>query len=259
MGLLNISKPLVEMIEIVNTSVIFSTPECFIKNNIALLIFAFIGIIVSLIYTIPLKDNKKGNRILNKFLLKDDKIANKFLWIYSSLIPSIFLIILRYDKYNLDKLRPLKILDYIVILILILIIFIPLFIQLHILKTDFKTPPERIGEMQIKEIHSVGLGSLKLMEYFVVLILPFITIGNSFNDGLTIFYVFAILIIIFFRLELFYFNLPIMIYYHLHEVTLSDEKKYFLISKSKNLEINRDVPRKIIILSEELKIAILIK
>lgn len=220
---------------------ISSTLE-FFKNNIALLIFSIIGLKVFIAYFLP---------IIN------ERVTNKFLWIYSSLIPSILLIIFRIDEF--DKFKNFNYFDYFVFIILLLLLFIPLAIQFYILSQQFKLDPDSVGEMNIIEVHSEGLDSLKLMEYFVVLILPFITIGNSLTDGLTIFYVFVILIIIFFRLDLFYFNLPVMFYYRLHEVTLSDEKRYILISKNKVLDNSENKTRKIIILSEELKIAILIE
>lgn len=189
-----------------------SSPIDFIKSNLALLIFSFIGLTIILAYLIPYINGK---------------VTNKFLWIYSSLIPSIVLIILRYDKYDFEKFKSLNHFDYFVALILLILLFVPLLIQFYILNQNFKQNPDTTSEMNIIKVHSEGVNSLKLMEYFVVLILPFITIGDSLTDGLTILYVFVILIIIFFRLDLFYFNLPIMFHYHLHEVTLSDEKNIF--------------------------------
>ncbi|MER2058055.1 MAG: hypothetical protein ABTA16_04480 [Niallia sp.] len=183
--------------------------------------------------------------------------GKKLLWIYSSMLPSIILILIRVDISIFVEVNK-GYLEWIVLLILLIGLFSPLAIQLAIITNSFGQKPNNVSEMNIIKIHTEGLDSLKLMEYFVVMILPFITIGNQLNDGLTITYVFFILIIIFIRLDLFYFNLPIMIFYYLHEVTLSDGDKYFLISKKKHIENDSELPRNIIILSTDLKIAILV-
>lgn len=190
---------------------------------------------------------------------KHEEYTKKFLWIYCSLLPSIILVVIRMNANIIEDLKSINNLYLANLIIIVVSLFIPLIIQLIIITHSFKQNPEDVNEMNIIKVHTEGLDSFKLMEYFVVMILPFITIGGLIVDKITIVYVFAILVVIFIRLDLFYFNLPIMIWYYLHEVTLSDEKKYFLISKSKDLSVTEGVPNKIIIISEVLKIAVLIK
>lgn len=231
----------------VATSYLLSFGNSFLKvisENIILAVFFICSVGIVVMYLIP------G---------KHEEYTKKFLWIYCSLLPSIILVLIRMNAEIIENLKNLNNFYLLNLFIIVISLFMPLIIQLIIITYSFRQSPEDVSEMNIIKIHTEGLDSFKLMEYFVVMILPFITIGSFISDKITILYVFAILVVIFIRLDLFYFNLPIMIWYYLHEVTLSDEKKYFLISKCKHLNTVEGVPNKIIIISEELKIAVLIK
>lgn len=216
----------------------------FINLNSALLFFAIIALIVLIVYLSPID------------------LGVQMLWIYCSLFPSFLLIIIRF--INSDSIKKIsdgkKFLylgDYILLFVLLILLILPLIIQIMIFRHDSKKEVKNVTEYKILEVKSVGISSIKIMEYFVVLILPFITIGDTLKDITTMLYVLTVLTIIFFRLNIYYFNLPIMFFYDINEVELSDNKMYYLISK--NLEVTASKEnRKIVIISHKLKIARLI-
>lgn len=216
----------------------------FINLNSALLFFAIIALIVLIVYLSPID------------------LGVQMLWIYCSLFPSFLLIIIRF--INSDSIKKIsdgkKFLylgDYILLFVLLILLILPLIIQIMIFRHDSKKEVKNVTEYKILEVKNVGISSIKIMEYFVVLILPFITIGDTLKDITTMLYVLTVLTIIFFRLNIYYFNLPIMFFYDINEVELSDNKMYYLISK--NLEVTASKEnRKIVIISHKLKIARLI-
>lgn len=216
----------------------------FINLNSALLFFAIIALIVLIVYLSPID------------------LGVQMLWIYCSLFPSFLLIIIRF--INSDSIKKIsdgkKFLylgDYILLFVLLILLILPLIIQIMIFRYDSKKEVKNVTEYKILEVKNVGISSIKIMEYFVVLILPFITIGDTLKDITTMLYVLTVLTIIFFRLNIYYFNLPIMFFYDINEVELSDNKMYYLISK--NLEVTASKEnRNIVIISHKLKIARLI-
>lgn len=216
----------------------------FINLNSALLFFAIIALIVLIVYLSPID------------------LGVQMLWIYCSLFPSFLLIIIRF--INSDSIKKIsdgkKFLylgDYILLFVLLILLILPLIIQIMIFRHDSKKEVKNVTEYKILEVKSVGISSIKIMEYFVVLILPFITIGDTLKDITTMLYVLTVLTIIFFRLNIYYFNLPIMFFYDINEVELSDNKMYYLISKNLEVTASRE-NRKIVIISHKLKIARLI-
>lgn len=211
--------------------------------NLAFFVSTIAAILIVIFYFLP--------------ILRD--FSNCLLWIYSCILPAIILVILRYQKEDIE--RQYDIIDIMLLTILLVLLFLPWFFQTYIVWKFIKNrKADHIASLRIEEVISEGVSSKKVMEYFVVLILPFITIGSKTTDTLTMCYVLVILIAIFLRLKLFHFNLPLMLFYDIWEVRLSDGQVYYLISK-KNLTLQADseLPREIVTLSDELKIAILHK
>lgn len=211
--------------------------------NLAFFVSTIAAILIVIFYFLP--------------ILRD--FSNCLLWIYSCILPAIILVILRYQKEGIE--RQYDSIDIMLLTILLVLLFLPWFFQTYIVWKFIKNrKADHIASLRIEEVISEGVSSKKVMEYFVVLILPFITIGSKTTDTLTMCYVLVILIAIFLRLKLFHFNLPLMLFYDIWEVRLSDGQVYYLISK-KNLTLQADseLPREIVTLSDELKIAILHK
>ena len=197
-------------------------------------------LIVSLYLISPILFSKRSNKVT--------LLSMKLLWIYSALIPTIILLIVRFG-YNHFLFNCMSI-------VYMIVIISPFIVQLlSIYKFFTASKYEQVSTHRVINVNSEGFHSAKTMEYFVILILPFITISNSMPDKLTILYVITILVFLFFRLEIYYLNLPLLMFLYIHEVTLSDGSKYFLISKKK--EVKENLEYKIIRFPEGLKVAIL--
>ncbi|WP_211258638.1 hypothetical protein [Viridibacillus arvi] len=211
--------------------------------NFALFACTIVAILIVIFYFLP--------------ILRD--VSNKLLWIYSCILPSIILVILRYQQED-DEMQ-YNIINITLLIILLFFLLLPWLFQVCIIRLFINNKrADHIARLSIEEIISEGVSSKKVMEYFVVLILPFITIGSKTIDTLTMCYVLFILIAIFLRLKLFHFNLPLMLFYDICEVRLSDGQIYYLISQRNiTLQADSELPREIITLSDELKIAILHK
>ncbi|MFD2868436.1 hypothetical protein ACFSY7_07980 [Kurthia populi] len=225
---------------IMHKPLFFSDFLTFLSLNNAFFFFSFIALIITISYLTP------------------KEFSVKILWIYCSLFPSFLLIIIRFFNLKIldkkqDEYFTLYFWDFIISGVAIIFLLVPLIIQHCIFKIDSSEKTENSQEYDILEVKDVGISSIKIMEYFVILILPFITIGFTVKDMITMIYVLFILIVIFYRLKIYYFNLPIMFFYDINEVKLSDGEIYYLISKNQEIDVSKK--RDIIIVSDILKIA----
>lgn len=205
-------------------------------------IFSLVSIFIFLLQFLHKKIH--NNKILSVIIISS-------LWIYCSILPTIIIILIRFG--NIENIIKQNFFLYICLLIIIL----PVIIQIMFLKKYTGNKNGIFNSGRKEKITSIkNFNSTKTMEYFVTMILPFITISNKLEDKITIFFIFIILIFLIIKLQLYYFNLPILLFFYVYEVTLNDEEEYYIISKSK---INEIGTYRMIKYSNYLKIGILIE
>lgn len=213
----------------------------------SLIFFAVLSLTISLAYiVVPFVLNRLSN---NKYVMQTQQIIQKILWIYTALLPTVFIIIIRFNPEHFG--------NSIYIIIYLLLIVLPLVIQLlsifYLRKTKLNKTKGKV--LNIKKLNK-DFHSNKLMEFFVTLILPFITVSDKIKDVYTIGLVLLIIIMVFWKLKIFYLNLPILLFYYIYEVTLSDNNDYYLITNEKDITVNKEY--RIITYNKNLKIAVLI-
>ncbi|MFA2811717.1 hypothetical protein [Bacillus mycoides] len=140
--------------------------------------------------------------ILSIFLKSRHILFVGVVWIYSALIPAATIIFLNYNPHA-----------YLEIIFLILQgIFIFLYMKsitknYELIVANTSNPLSKISKIINKDY-----GKEKSLEYVGLFILPFITVNNTVNI-LTIIVIICIVVTIIKRFELFYLNLPLLLFF----------------------------------------------
>lgn len=140
-------------------------------------------------------------------------------WLYSSLIPAFIILFLNYFNSTL----------LCAIYFAIQCIFVCLYI--HSLNKNYKNIVSNTQNplTKIKGIDNSNYGKQKSLEYVGLFILPFITVNDAVNLY-TVFFIFVIVIIIIIRFELYYLNLPILLFFKLQKIESSRRVKMTVIT-----------------------------
>lgn len=151
-------------------------------------------------------------------------------WIYSSFIPAFTILFLNYNP---------KI--YVALIYLLLqILFVILYIK-NIVNNYNKIVKKTNSPLKkIKYIKNADYGKEKSLEYVGLFILPFITVNDSINIISVIIIIFFVIMIIR-RFELFYLNLPILLFFKLQYIETNHRVKMLILTpKEFEFEIGKE-------------------
>lgn len=185
---------------------------------------------------------------LNRFKYIDRLRDLYFLcyWIFIVFTPTLLILIIRFSDTLTDSLP--KIL-FILILYLLPSVHFVIFLNKELAFNKV------VSTSKLILLDTANYSSQKLMEFVVIMVLPFITLGNEQKDFLIGALIVPLLIIIVIKLRLYSFNLPLMLFFKIIKVRMKN-KEWFLITDQEIIDGNS---YKVIPLIRSLRIAVALK
>jgi hypothetical protein len=162
--------------------------------------------------------------ILSIYLKSKHEFFIEMIWIYSAFVPAFTILFLNYNPS----------IKLIFCYLLLQLIFAILYIR-GIVKNYKKVVEKTKSPLKkIKTVTNPNYGKEKSLEYVGLFMLPFITVNDSINI-LTVVVIILIVVLIIKRFELFYLNLPILLFFKIQFVETNHRVKMIVLTP-KNFE-----------------------
>ena len=157
--------------------------------------------------------------IISIFLKSKNRFFTEVTWIYSSFIPASTILFLNYNPTI-----------YLIAAYLIMqMLFITLYIKNIISNYNQIVKKTHSPLKKVQSIENFDYGKEKSLEYVGLFILPFITVNDSINI-LSVIVIIFIVVIIIKRFELFYLNLPILLFFRLQKIETNHRVKMLVLT-----------------------------
>lgn len=157
--------------------------------------------------------------IISIFLKSKNQFFTEITWIYSSFVPAFTILFLNYNPT----------IYLIAVYLFMQILFITLYIK-SIVSNYNKIIKNTLSPLKkVQSIENFDYGKEKSLEYVGLFILPFITVNDSINI-LSVIVIIFIVVIIIKRFELFYLNLPILLFFRLQKIETNHRVKMLVLT-----------------------------